>query len=509
MKNKYTKHLLLLSTILIGFESIHSQTFLGLQHSNMSGIHQVGLNPANIADSRHRVYINGLTMGIGFNNDYLKLSLPFPFRNLLTGNVPNQYKNSNGGLAIDDAWLSENLNGRPKNMNLYTQFRTPGVMFKLSKGLSVGLQYKNTLSFQINDVAEPLARLARYGIDSSNGSVAFSGPNNFQVGQTFGDNAFTINLNAFGEIGATVAKTIVNNDHMVIKVGATPKLLLGYATGYIKNRGMQIKAPGSDTIIFGQTDVEYGYTDPSYFKDIKTLNFDLINSKIQGKGFGLDIGATFEYKPEGTKAITSKLNNYLFRAGISLLDAGNINYKQQVKNRHITNNSGDKIMVITPAFASAWGSSTQRGIQYTDSIMRTLFVIDSSSSSIKSKMPTTVNLQFDYNVFKFFYVGANVSQDFRGKKSIGMRKASYLMVMPRIETKVFELCFPMGLMNDYRTGRMGFFLRIGPVFVGSDNMIGQLKTNNITGVDFYFGISSGIPSKKKQDSTNESTSEGS
>jgi hypothetical protein len=504
MNYNYTIRLLLLITLLTSPFLISSQTFLGLQHSNMSGIHQAGLNPANIADSRHRIYINGLTMGVGFNNDYLKLSLPFPFRDLVTNKYP---KNSNGGLAFEDAWLSENLNGRGKNMNFYTQFRTPGLMVKISKGLTVGFQYKNTLSFQINDIAEPLARLARYGVDSSNGTVAFSGPNQFQVGQTFGDNAFTINVNAFGELGGTIAKTILNSNSMAIKFGVTPKLLLGYATAYIKNRGILIKAPGTDTIIFGETDVEYGYTDPSYFADLQGVDFNRIVSKIQGKGFGFDIGATFEYKPEGTKNITSKKNNYLFRAGISLLDAGKITYNNQVKNTHIVNNTGEKTFVLRPEFGVAWSTSNERGIEYTDSLMRTIFVIDTSATTIVSKMPTTLNLQFDYNVFKFFYVGANLSQDFRGKKSIGMRKASYFMVLPRIETKLFEFCLPMGLMNDYRTGRIGFFLRVGPVFVGSDNLIGQIKSNNVTGVDFYFGISTGIPSKKKQDKEEETTAE--
>ncbi len=501
MKNNYTLHFLLLSAFLTCSLTPMSQTFLGLQHSNMSGIHQAGLNPANIANSRHKVYINGLTMGVGFSNDYLNLSLPFPFHKLITGNVPEQYKNSNGGLAIDNSWLSENLNGRSKNLNVYTQFRTPGVMYKLSKTFAVGLQYKNTLSFQINDVSEPLARLGRYGIDSSKGSIAYSGPNNFHVGETFGDNSFTVNMNAFGEIGLTLAKSLIDDGGMVLKVGATPKLLLGYATGYIKNRGILIKAPGTDTIVFGHTDVEYGYTDPSYFTNMDAINFDLINKKVQGKGFGLDIGAAIEIKPGATKIVTSKKNNYLFRAGISLLDAGNIVYKQEVKNTHLVNNGGDKTFVMTPEFAKAWATSEEEGLKYTDSVMRTIFEIDTSAKTIKSKMPTTVNLQFDYNVFKFFYVGANISQDFRGKKSVGMRKASYVMLMPRIETKLFELCIPMGLMNDYRTGRIGFFLRVGPVFIGSDNIIGQIRSNKMNGIDFYFGISTGIPSKKNKESS--------
>lgn len=505
MLKQFTIHKTLLATISLFSLSAPAQTFLGLQHSNYGGIHQVGLNPANIADSRYRVYINGLTLGAGFNNDYLGLSLPFPMTNLLFGKVPAQYKNSNGGLVIEDNWLRENVNGKPKNMNLYVQFRTPGVMVKLTKGLSVGLQYKNTLSFQINDVAEPLARLARYGIDSSQGSVTFSGPNHFEVGHTFGDNAFTINVNAFGELGATVAKTLINDDKMVLKVGATPKLLLGYATGYIKNRGVQIKAPGTDTIVFGQTDVEYGYTDPSYFADIKTINLDLLNSKLQGKGFGFDIGVTYEYK--GAKGGTkNQKNNYLFRFGASLLDAGSIVYKQQVRNTHITNSGPDKTFVISDAFSSAWQNNTQIGLHYTDSVMRTLFNVDTGAKTLRTKMPTTVNLQFDYNIFKFFYVGANLSQDFRGKKTIGMRKPSYIVVMPRIETRMFELNIPLGLMNDYKTGRIGFYLRVGPVFLGSDNAIGLIKSNNVNGIDVYFGISTGIPSKKKKDKETQGTS---
>jgi hypothetical protein len=54
-------------------------------------------------------------------------------------------------------------------------------------------------------------------------------------------------------------------------------------------------------------------------------------------------------------------------------------------------------------------------------------------------------------------------------------------------------------MNDYRTGRIGLYLRVGPVFVGSDNLIGQIKSNNIYGADFYFGISTGITKSKKSD----------
>lgn len=506
MRLKFTKTLVLFLTIYHS-SSLTSQTFIGLQQSNFGGIHQAGINPAFAATSRHRVYINGLTAGFGFSNDYVRLNLPFSYLNLITGNVPSQYKNAQGKLQFSDAWLSENNSERPKNGNLYLQTRGPGVLYNVGKGFAIGLQYKNTISFQINDVAYPLAKLARYGIDSSNGTFTFSGPNKFQVGSTYGDNAFTVNMNAYGEIGLTLAKTVVKNDELTLSVGATPKLLLGFGTGYIKNNGMLIKAPGADTIIFGNTDLEYGYTDISQLTDINAINFNAIGSQLNGRGVGYDLGVAFEFNPSGTKKVTNGKTGYLFKGGVSLLDAGNIRYNQNLKNTRISNTSGEKMFVITPEFADAWSDGETRGLAYTDSVMRTIFNVDTSAQEVISKLPTTLNLQFDYNIFKFLYVGANLSQDLRGKKTIGSRRASYLMLIPRIETKIFEVSIPIGLMNDYTAGRIGFYLRVGPVFVGSDNIIGQLRSNNIYGADLYFGISTGITRNKNSGSNSSGSGE--
>ncbi len=505
MRINTIKSIILFTIFLSSAEFADSQTFIGLQHSNLGGIHQSSLNPANIANSRHRIYVNGITGGFSFNNDYLKLNFPFPFINLITGNVPAQYQNGTGGLNFQDDWLKENVNNKPKNMNLTLQTRVPGFMISLPKGFALGFQYKNTFSIQVNDVAEPLARLARYGIDSSRGSVSYSGPNQFQVGQTFGDNSFTVNVNAFGEVAVTLAKTIVSDNNFVLKAGVTPKLLLGYASGYIKNRGMLIKAAGTDTIVFGETDVEYGYTDPGKLEDLQSINVNVLNSKLQGSGFGFDIGAAFEYNPSGTKKVTNGKNNYLFRGGVSLMDGGHITYNKNLRNTRITNTGGDKMLIITPEFADAWAGEDgqERGIKFTDSVMRTIFQVDTGRTSFQSKMPATLNIQFDYNLLKMFYVGANFSQDLRGKKAIGMRKPSYFMLIPRMETKFFELALPLGMMNDYRNPRLGIYLRIGPAFIGSDNLIGQLRGKEVYGLDLYFGLSMGI--NKKKDNSDDKT----
>ena len=60
-------------------------------------------------------------------------------------------------------------------------------------------------------------------------------------------------------------------------------------------------------------------------------------------------------------------------------------------------------------------------------------------------------------------------------------------------------------MNDYRNTRLGMYLRIGPAFIGSDNLIGQLKGKDIYGTDVYFGFSFGITKKKNKTSSDKDT----
>lgn len=492
-------HKLLLITIFSGASFMNAQTFLGLQHSNFGGIHQAGLNPAAMSGSRYKMYFNGFTSGFSFNNDYLKINFPFSFLNLISGNVPAQYQNANGGIDFNDDWLQENVNGKAKNVNLSLQTRVPGFMIKIKNDWAFGFQYRNTISIQVNDVAESLARLARYGIDSSSGSVSYSGPNRFQIGETFGDNAFTVNMNAYGELAFPISKTIISKDKFKIMAGLTPKMLLGYGTAYIKNRGMQIKASGTDTITFGQTDLEYGYTNPEVFTGLKGVNLNFLDGGIQGTGFGYDLGASFEYYGD-KKAADEKNGKYLFRGGMSLLDGGNIRYKSSMKNTRMFNQSGtDRYLVIVPEMADAWSKGQNEGLAYADSLIRTVFDVDTTARTVATRMPASLNLQFDWNVYKKLFLGLNWNQDLRGKKVIGVRRPSYLVLMPRFETRVFELSVPVGIMNDYKNTRLGIYLRVGPVFIGSDNLIGQLKGNNVYGLDLYFGASFGIASKKDKD----------
>ncbi len=496
--NSTLRSLILGSLVLMSFGT-KAQNFIGLQHSNLSGIHQARLNPANIADARQRLYVNGYTMGFGFNNDYVQLDLPFSIFGFVQKNkVPSQYKTGNK-INFDNAWFTENLNGKSKNLNVYTEIRSPGAMLKVTKVLSLGFQFRNMVSFQVSDVAEPLARLARYGVDSTKGTTIYSGPNQFKIGDKFTDNKFAINFNSWGELAGTIALRIINSNALKIKVGFTPKYLLGYMSGYVKNEGVQFKIINNDSVIFEQTNLSYGYTEPTDFLNIDPRNpIGFIKTKLKSGGFGYDAGFTFEYNPKATKALTSQTNKYLVRGGISLLDGGSISYGSSMKSTTITGNSINKVFAVDANMTAAFAKSKKDGILYVDSVAKTLFDINNSNGNVETKMPTTLNFQIDYNVLKILYVGANWSQDLLSKNISGIRRPSYIILIPRIETRLFEIAVPIGLMNDYKTGRIGAFIRVGPVFIGTDNLVGQIRSSKYYGSDIYFGASTSIPSKKKK-----------
>jgi hypothetical protein len=84
------------------------------------------------------------------------------------------------------------------------------------------------------------------------------------------------------------------------------------------------------------------------------------------------------------------------------------------------------------------------------------------------------------------------------KKAVAFRRPSSVSLIPRFETRGLEFAMPVLVYDDYQQFGLGFFTRIGPVYLGSDNLIKSLSGNSINGIDFYFGVSTGISAKRSK-----------
>ena len=125
--------------IVLGFMALSfmskafSQNFLGIQSSNWSGVNGVYFNPASLADGRYRQHVNASCFGFATSTNAAKFELPFSFLNLVTNNVPDQYKNAAGGIDWDAAWFKVDKSSVAKYINVNLEFRGPGFMTRLGK----------------------------------------------------------------------------------------------------------------------------------------------------------------------------------------------------------------------------------------------------------------------------------------------------------------------------------------------------------------------------------------
>src|SRR5690606_875653 len=127
-------------------------------------------------------------------------------------------------------------------------------------------------------------------------------------------------------------------------------------------------------------------------------------------------------------------NKYLVRVSGSVNDIGSLTVENEdyVKAYKLNSNSGFR-----------WGTGTIQALDYYDSIysgegamaaidqlFRDTIGFESEATSIKYKMPTTVNLNVDFRVIKHFYVNAGYIQTLRKREVEGIRGFSMMAIAP-------------------------------------------------------------------------------
>ena len=79
------------------------------------------------------------------------------------------------------------------------------------------------------------------------------------------------------------------------------------------------------------------------------------------------------------------------------------------------------------------------------------------------------------------------TQNLLPASTIGSRTPSALALIPRLEFSRAEVAVPLIWANNYQNFQVGAMVRLGPLFVGSDNLGGIFGLTTATGADFYFG----------------------
>jgi hypothetical protein len=457
-----------------------AQGWLGLAQSNYGGTNNSYINPSAIADARHRAYLNLGGASANFYNTYLQLDLPQrPWAK---------------GFTFQREYLQEQLTGDTKFGSMSAEVRLPSLMLAVGPRSTIALTNRVRAFVQFSNVSENLARLARYGLgDAEKLGLA---------DRVLKDNGFNVDANSFHEFAFTYARTFTPNTTHFFKGGLTVKYLVGLGGGYVHNAGTDYQVYEGDSIQLRSPNVSYAYIGNDYYQQSGFGLGTLYGSQRLGRGYGADIGITYEWRPDyerysyqmdGTTLADDSRNKYRLRLGLALTDLGAVRYQhaQYVQQATLANDRTVQLgQLDTISFTSL--------ATLTPTIER-LVGLREQSRQFTSYLPATLRLTADYRLLNHLYAGLLWTQNLLPMRTIGSRSVSSLALTPRLEFSRIEIATPIILANNYRKLQVGAMLRMGPLILGSDNLGGLIGITAATGADVYFGLGLALHRHRRKD----------
>jgi len=488
-----SKNWLLIGGIILGITNNGlSQHLQGIAMGNYSGTQALYHNPAFVADSRYSVYVNVVGAQLYTANSGVRYDAPYSFLSLITNQVSSEYRNEKGAVLFPRAYLKERLNGRDKWLNAGGDIRLPSIMFGLFKNkIGVGLSTRVRYYANASGITEPLSRLLSKTTRLED-----------IQGQHFEDQSGRLHVNALGEMAITVGGVVIDNETEFLKVGVTIKRLIGLYNAHaeVENSSYSIEPDPAwqnrrHLIVGDQINVKYGITKDEAFQDIKPSIPWLLGNSAAGNGWGLDLGAVYEYRPDinkysytekGERMRDASKNKYLYRVAVSLTDLGRVKFKNPTyllqQEVHTTN----KILRYDD-FQKLQGSEGAF-----IAVNNAFGVSGTKEASFSSILPMAFQASVDYNIQPKVYVNALWVQNLVPQSTFGMKAESMLSVTPRYEHKWYEISVPVSIMNRYSSPAIGLAMRAGPLWFGTDHITGLLNLGNPKSFNLYFGISAGL-----------------
>ncbi|WP_435355674.1 DUF5723 family protein [Emticicia sp. SJ17W-69] len=466
----------------------YAQQWLGISSSNYAGTYSIYSNPANVADSRYKFFLNIAGVNAEMINNYASWAAPYSFLALSSNTVADKYRGTSGLIIFKNSYFQENL-GKPNSSAFAgADIRGPSMIYTFEKAkLAIGLSSRVRTLANLNNVSADIAHVI------VSGTVL---PNLY--GQEQNNNHFALNLNAYSELGLTLGAVIREQDQTFLKVGLTVKRVNALINIHALANDIDFtitqntQRPNRQDVFLKNAEGIFGITKIEALRSAKFSTQWLFGDLAAGTGYGFDIGAVYEFRPDfdkydvrfkGKWLTDGSKNKYLYRIGVSLLDIGQMNFVNP-KYVYETNIAASNTLVAPGTF----NKIDSQNRLYNQ--MNAAFGLTESNyhNSFVSSLPMAFSVNIDYKLKEKIYVNAILVQGLRNSKTIGMSQPSLLAITPRFESKHLEVSLPIALINNYRNFTVGLMGRFGPLFIGTDNLGGVLNIANPKGISTYFGL---------------------
>ncbi len=453
--------------ILIGIK-VSGQGMLGITQSNYNAIEGGFTNPAILTNTKNYLEINVLTVNYFAYNDFA----------YVPGSDVNiwQMMRKDPDLPVYGEDSSNFLyyhNRDVKNMAMNSTIVGPSAMYQYGKhgfALTTSFRYLTSL----NRIPWELPVIGYEGIKHKP-----------LQNVNYIDQDMDVTSQAWMEIGFSYAYDIYHRFDRQITVGASVKLLWGYAGITAQVNDLDYIIMNDSTINFKNMNGQIGYAMPVNYEN---NDFPLYDPFFKGFGVGLDLGVVYTKRryiddKDFDKVCDQRFEDYIYRIGLSIVDIGGINYKDNAQYH-----SFDDVSVIWQNFDTISYSNINQVVRELSDV----FYGDPDASyrddNFRIGSPMAISLQFDYRIPKkeAFYIGALWIQPLRFNLHT-LRRPAQLAVIPRYETKNLEFSVPISLY-EYKYLRIGLAARFGFFSIGTEKLGTYLGLGDITGLDFYASV---------------------
>lgn len=417
-----------------------AQSYVGHAVDNYSGVHGILFNPASVVDSNFRTDINLFSASALAGSDYFGLDIQSALE-------------SADGFTFDDE-----VKRFPKDDNqffLNLDLLGPSFMFNLNTKSSMALTTRVRAFMNLNNINGTLYE---------NLEEDFNTDDNFD----FELRNFSGTIHAWGEVGLTYGRILINNDYNFFKGGVTLKYLMGAGTLFVNAPAVTGEYNAETEILTSTGSLNYGMSDD--------FNEDEIDFTNTASGFGADLGLVYEFRTRheiDKDPNEPRHSDYRLKLGVSVTDIGSINYSESTVTSYNLDNTVSK--------SSFEDSDLETVLE--EEYEGTEQVVDA-----KIKLPTALHILADYKFRNRLYLAVHGSlsliEESAGEAS---RVLNTVTAVPRFESKWLSFSLPVGV-RQYDGFTMGAGFRFGPLSLGSGSVISNFISESTKTTDFYLGL---------------------
>lgn len=415
----------------------------GLRFDNYAASSGMLFNPAAPFTSPNRWEINIVSAGFFVENKYL-------------------YFNHQSVLSLKNAYLQSSI---PDPEVRYTNTKNIAVhTLAFIQGPSAFVKLNNINFGVFTDARSALGGLSErlsspFSLDTLLYQHIYTTP------------AFKVAMMNWSEVGFNLGTKLYETDNASLSGAVNLKFLGGFDGMYFhNNESFEFeKIPHEQLTNFNRFNATYGYT-----ADVGSNNYSLPNS-FTGKGVGADIGFiyTLGEKPPG---------NYSWKFGASIVDIGKI---------HFTKTAGTYALMSNRDLSAGIAQlKTIYSLDEFNSVASEIINGDEGTAQTGNEftigLPTAITLQAERSLSNKFFINAVVVRRLPLSQT-SIYRPNIIALMPRYESKWFSATAPV-TMVDYRDVHVGAAIRLGPLTIGSDDLLSWMVKQKLEGTDLYAGL---------------------